>query len=392
MGRYGSVAVGGVPTAMWYETYSSKVAALFLDADGVLHPDDPGDYDPPRSFVPIHYTTSAAKMRERLTLLGVRAGHNDVAVEIAWTEMLVKEPKDGGRGLKNGPTLDTAIAEWVQEVSDPPDEPWDRPKFELVLGASSALIDDYSMLRFFVDRVPDDFSVSLDLDPVWGLHDQLPNPTFCADARAEVQSNADQAAPTIVLTEGSSDATVLQSAVDLLRPHLTGFITFMDYSASPAGGVDGVVKGLRAFAAAGVGNRVIGLLDNDTAGKEGMRQIGLNPLPARMKAVQLPPLELATNYPSLGTEGLVSKDINGSAVSIELFMGEDVLRDHNGLLTPVQMGSWNEQHKQYQGAITAKADIKRKFFDKVDAAKKGAFKPEEWRDLDDLLGYIVGSV
>lgn len=392
MGRYGSLDVGGVPLAMWYETFGTKVASLFLDEDGIASPDDPGDFDPPRSFTPIHYVTTAAKMRERLTLLGVRASHKDAAVETAWAEMLVREPRDGGRGLAVGPTLADAIAEWLVELNEPPKDAWDRPKYELLLATSSVRIDDYSILRFFADRVPDDFQVALDLSSVWGLHDQLPTPTFCADARAEVQSNADQAAPTIVLTEGSSDAIVLGAAVELLRPHLAGFITFMDYSASPAGGVDGVVKGLRAFAAAGVGNRVIGLLDNDTAGKEGMRQIGLNPLPARMKAIQLPSLELAKDYPSIGTEGLVSKDINGSAVSIELFMGEDVLRDHNGLLTPVQMASWNEQHKQYQGAITSKADIKKKFFDKLAAARAGGFDRNAWADLDALLDHIIAAV
>lgn len=42
--------------------------------------------------------------------------------------------------------------------------------------------------------------------------------------------------------------------------------------------------------------------------------------------MRLPDLEFLKSYPTLGPNGLANMDINGVAASIELYLGNDVLR------------------------------------------------------------------
>jgi hypothetical protein len=48
--------------------------------------------------------------------------------------------------------------------------------------------------------------------------------------------------------------------------------------------------------------------------------------------MQYPEIDIARDYPTLGTNGLSHMDVNGLAGSIELYLGADVLRDSDGVL------------------------------------------------------------
>jgi hypothetical protein len=57
-------------------------------------------------------------------------------------------------------------------------------------------------------------------------------------------------------------------------------------------------------------------------------------------------------------------DVNGLAASIELYLGEDVLRQ-DGQLVPVQWKGFNPILKQYQGEILEKDRIHKRFREKL---------------------------
>jgi hypothetical protein len=104
--------------------------------------------------------------------------------------------------------------------------------------------------------------------------------------RLALQQLAEETAssgPIIVLTEGSTDARFLQLALPLVCPALAGYVRFMDFEMKAPGGVDQVVRSLRSFVAAGVMNRVVGLLDNDTAGRHAEIQLSETPLPPNFR-------------------------------------------------------------------------------------------------------------
>lgn len=66
----------------------------------------------------------------------------------------------------------------------------------------------------------------------------------------------------------------------------------------------------------------------------------------------------------------------------------DVLSE-KGVLTPIMWTGYNEKTKSYQGVITHKGEIQRKFENKIlNAKKEGAHDIINWNELDTLLNYI----
>jgi hypothetical protein len=116
-------------------------------------------------------------------------------------------------------------------------------------------------------------------------------------------------------------------------------IRFPDFGLKPEGGVSALVRNVRAFAAAGVANRTVAMLDNDTAAQEGINLLrATNALPEKIRVVQYPGLNLARHYPTLELPtpdspggSLAFEDVNGLAGSIELYPGRDVLQSEKGL-------------------------------------------------------------
>jgi len=92
---------------------------------------------------------------------------------------------------------------------------------------------------------------------------------------------------------------------------------------------------VRAFAGAGILNRMIALFDNDTAAEAAIASLAHIDLPANLIIRQLPAIDVARSYPTLGPSGMTRMDVNGLAGSIELYLGTDVLRDEGGNLKPV---------------------------------------------------------
>ena len=168
---------------------------------------------------------------------------------------------------------------------------------------------------------------------------------------------------TLILTEGSSDKRVLEATLRVLHPHLHEYFSFMDFDTTSMPGSAGqLMNVVKAFAATGRGGSCIAIFDNDAAGYDSMRQLQNIPLPPGLKFMALPSLDLAKNYPTVGPQGQANMDINGSACSIELYLGKDVLTNRDGHFTPVKWAGFNQGMRRYQGEIQNKADIQEKYF------------------------------
>jgi hypothetical protein len=187
-------------------------------------------------------------------------------------------------------------------------------------------------------------------------------------------------APTIVLTEGSTDAAALEGATRVLSPHLTGYLTFLDFHGSnAAGGAGALVAAVRAFAAAGVLNRAIALFDNDTAGRAALQALRKTRLPESIRIATLPDLPLGRVYPTIGPTGEAEQDVNGRAGSLELYFGADVLRREGGELTPVAWRSYDNAAGAWQGELVDKALLQQRFAAKV---KRASEDPSLIQSLD----------
>ena len=217
------------------------------------------------------------------------------------------------------------------------------------------------------------------------------NEPVCENATKALIAGHPENSSRIVLTEGSTDAAILKEALTILYPHLSKYYAFFDFESSRSpGGADRLVSLVKAFSATGITNRVIALFDNDTAAREARRALANVSIPKNIAVLYYPELESLRNYPTLGPGGLTSLDVNGLAASIELYLGDDVLRDDEGQLTPVQWKGYNETLKQYQGEAMGKAMLQARFQEKASCCKEDPelLQTTDWTGLSAILQEI----
>ena len=170
----------------------------------------------------------------------------------------------------------------------------------------------------------------------------------------------------IVLTEGDTDRRLLERSLRLLYPHLAEYFHFFDFTgARVGGGVGELAKLVRAFAAADVRHRILALFDNDTAAMAALSRFDPDSLPSNIAVRHYPTLPLARDYPTLGPSGRGRMDVNGLAASLEIYLGEDVLRDDDGMFSPVQWTGYDRGVSAYQGAILDKQRVLDRFSEKL---------------------------
>jgi hypothetical protein len=297
--------------------------------------------------------------------------------------------------------------DWVSRLAASSDDP--RLRYDKRLGGLGWLLrhleesDDINWdarrrLRLALLAFPD---AEVTLDVTWlGEYGWLGGEPGAVASRAQSASraNASSHAPVIVLTEGITDAEFLSTALAVLHPHLTDLIRFLDYERKPEGSASAVLRAVRAFDAAGIANRVVAVLDNDTAAGDALRGYGQVRLSDGIRVIQYPPLALARQYPTLGPPTVGSPagatelaDVNGLAASIELYLGRDVLTGEDGSLRPVQWKAFISGMGRYHGEVSGKNDIHKAFRAKAAAALRdpAAVSQQDWEGLRLILDTIL---
>ena len=154
----------------------------------------------------------------------------------------------------------------------------------------------------------------------------------------------------IILTEGRSDGWILCESMKLLYPHLYDYFGFMDFEAARVeGGASHLAKIVKSFAGAGIVNKVIAIFDNDTVGQEAIHSLRHAKLPGNLSVLKLPDLKALKKYPTIGPSGRRAMNVDRIETSIELYLGDDILRQ-NGKLPPVQWSAYNPGMGKYQGS------------------------------------------
>lgn len=191
--------------------------------------------------------------------------------------------------------------------------------------------------------------------------------------------------PPIILTEGITDIKTLKKALHVIYPKLESNVRFLDTSFRPETNATAIVKMIKSFAAAGINNRILAILDNDAAASEAMASLPRN-LPNNIKVIQYPELDLMTSYPTIGPQGEINMNINGLAGSIEMYMGKDILTGNDGNLELVQWGGYMNRVKKYQGSLINKDAVGSRF------KGKDAADVNKWQDLRYLWDYIIDNL
>ena len=363
----------------------------------------------PEECVAAGFRTTAGAVRDRLGLLGVDAEALAETLGVIVEEQLESHRTRRGERLPDGLTehydrADAVLAEltwegWLAGVRaavehGEPLKDWGRMFDEGSAGWLMGLWDYFDQRYAFgallqaldpAEEITLDVS---DLDDSW-IQDSVDPQEF---ARGLVMYATTGGLPPIVLTEGTFDAQVLTAAIRIRRPHLIEFLRLPDFSSGLAGGSVELRQTLRGLAAAGIPNRVVGLFDNDAAGRDGARPLA-STLPENISYTFLPDLPLADDYPTIGPQGATSMDINGLAVSIELFLGTDVLTV-DGKLLPVEWSSYLKNVDAYQGAVRDKKGIQTRWSAKVATAEAdpAVVESQDWSGIDLLLDHLMEAI
>jgi hypothetical protein len=197
----------------------------------------------------------------------------------------------------------------------------------------------------------------------------------------------------IILTEGSSDSNILKRSMNLLFPHLSDYYSFIDFGISNlSGSASSLISQIKGFVGAGIKNRVVAILDNDTAAYDAIRGLAKTNIPSNIRVLHYPHLSLVENYPTLGPTGCQCIDVNGLAGSIELYLGKDVLEEDNEL-TPIQWKGFNDSIKKYQGEVMNKTKIQEKFDSKLKRCEKdnSLICEYDWTGIKLILNEIFGA-
>lgn len=238
----------------------------------------------------------------------------------------------------------------------------------------------WDVLRIILEAFESDERITLD-------YTNLFESGWCDEVPEEKEYSVSK---TVILTEGSTDASVISEAMKLLYPHMVKFYSFIDFSTYVVqGSTNYLTHYLKAFIAAGIENRIIALYDNDSAGLSEIESLKRIPIPPNVRIMHLPDLEMCYNYPTIGPAGESVDNINGRACSIEMFLGKDILKQ-NGEYVPIRWKSYIDKVAAYQGEIISKSEVLKQFELKVKRSKKQIIL-EEWEECDLLLREIFAA-
>lgn len=214
---------------------------------------------------------------------------------------------------------------------------------------------------------------------VWSFADVLDG--GWAD-ESEIYEGVSQNDRCLVVTEGSSDGHVLREALPIVAPDVGDFFDFVDMSENyPFTGTGNLFRFCQGLARIRIQNRVLIVLDNDTAGHKAFRRIAALDLPSRMRVAVLPDLDECRTVKTVGPSGEQREDINQRAVSIEWFLDTT---SRKGSEPTIRWTSYDEQLDRYQGELIGKDTYVRDF---LAAAKRPAKRT--WPKLELLWNHLL---
>lgn len=203
-------------------------------------------------------------------------------------------------------------------------------------------LDPYLTLRLLAEN-----PANLDVPVEWRIADIVEGGWADEDTIYEHLLDRDRY---LIVTEGSSDGAVLRRAIELLRPDISDFFDFVDMSENyPFTGAGNLFRFCQGLARIRIQNKVVVVFDNDAAGREAEEKVRRLELPSNLTILRLPHLAACESFPTVGPTGDAAQDINGRAVSTELFLD---LR--SGPSPTVRWTSYNSQLQCYQGELVLK--------------------------------------
>lgn len=213
-------------------------------------------------------------------------------------------------------------------------------------------ISPYAVLRILAED-----EVKREKAVVWRVEDIIRGGYV---GRDEIFEDLPETERRLIVTEGSSDSSILQASLPLVAPDVADFFDFVDMKQNyPFTGTGNQVNFCKGLAKIRMQNRIVVVLDNDTAGREAEQKLRGLALPENIRVMVLPNLKEMRRFRTLGPSGAAEEDVNGRAVAIECFLDLAF-----GASEPpaVRWTAYNPALEAYQGELVAKDRYVRAFF------------------------------
>lgn len=241
------------------------------------------------------------------------------------------------------------------------------------------------LIQILIHLVGKDKVVNYNIISIGGPEGDIYDTDFPKLARHHIGNRFRTIDKIIIITEGKSDASILKKGLEYLYPHMIDLYSFYDFDRTNSpGSTNEVVKTIKSFVSAGVVNKLIALLDNDTEGEETYRILKKLSLPQTAKVLKYPKYDKLVDYPTIGPQGIINMDVNGLAASIELYLDTRFLYDDDKLL-PVQWTGYKKSINQYQGQVLNKNKIQKNFYDAYKTSKSSI----DWEGIKLILDEVL---
>ncbi len=185
--------------------------------------------------------------------------------------------------------------------------------------------------------------------------------------REQFQAGASSDQQFLIVTEGSSDARIIEHAFHRFRPHIADFFRFVDMEEGyPFSGTGNLHRFAQGLVSIGIQNNILIVYDNDAEGASKLRATQSLSLPSNFRAIKLPTLEAFETFNTIGPSGPTIENINGKAAAIECYLDLDA----DGLPDPVvRWTSYNRELGVYHGELEHKTQFMKRFL-QLRSAKK----------------------
>lgn len=212
-------------------------------------------------------------------------------------------------------------------------------------------LDTYVILRMFLEK-EDNLKYNL----VWRYWGNIIDGD---NTEGNIYHELSQNEKYLIVTEGSSDSFILKKSIEILRPHISDFFTFVDMKEHyPFTGTGNLYKFIQGLVSIGIINKIIVLFDNDASGFEKYELTKELRVPSNMQILILPDLKECENFKCIGPSGEAFENINHKAVSIEHFLDLTFKQNTDPI---IRWTSFNDVTKTYQGNLLNKEKYVKSF-------------------------------
>lgn len=163
----------------------------------------------------------------------------------------------------------------------------------------------------------------------------------------------------LIVTEGSSDTFIIKKALEMLKPDIMDFFTFVDMEDNyPFTGTGNLFRFCQGLSSIKIQNKVLVIFDNDLEGVSNFDRVQKLNLPKNMGVMKLPDNKDFDNFLTVDVSGESQQNINGRAVAIECFL--DFTKTGNSSHR-VRWTNYIKDYNNYQGALENKESYVKPF-------------------------------